>query len=122
MSVDGYRARWQGREYEASPDGELLRLYTDEPERGFDEVRDGRYRRLVPRTEADWFGYLRTTATWAGQPVLVLAELPGRLLIEYTGGRAPVVLPLGLDRVDLGVYQGWVERNKVINVRQERVG
>lgn len=118
---DGYRVRWQGQEYEASPDGDLLRLYSDEPQPGFDEIRDGRYRRLVTRQEADWFGYVRTVGIWSGQPVLVLAELPHQVLVEYTGGRAPAALLLGLPRIDLGVYQGWVDRAQVADIHQERV-
>ena len=39
MIRDGYAARWQGAEYEASPDGDNVRLYRPDPSEGFDEVR-----------------------------------------------------------------------------------
>jgi hypothetical protein len=39
---DGYVARWRGREYQASPDGDDIRLYQPEPGEGFEEVRPGR--------------------------------------------------------------------------------
>jgi hypothetical protein len=118
--VTGYRARWHGREYEASPDGGLLRLYTDRPTAGFERVGDQRYRRLVPAAEADWFGHVWSVGTYRGEPVVVLDERPGELLVEYTGGRAPVALLLGLARVDIGVYRGWVDGAEVTARREER--
>ena len=42
MIRDGYAARWQGREYEASPDGEQVRLYRPDSAAGFEEARPGR--------------------------------------------------------------------------------
>ena len=50
VSRDGYVARWHGREYEASPDGADLRLYTTHPEPGFEQVRTSRltWRRDMP--------------------------------------------------------------------------
>lgn len=121
MTADGYRARWNDREYEASPDEGLMRLYSDEPAPGFDEVRSGRYRRLVTMDEITWFGYVRTVGNWSGQPVVVLREKDGQYLVEYSGGRAPVALGLGLARVDLGVYQGWVARQAVTQLHTERL-
>lgn len=121
MIPDGYRARWRDTEYEASPDEGLVRLYSDRPVPGFDEVRPGRYRRLATMDEITWFGYARTVGVWSDQPVLVLSERPDELLIEYRGGRATVAMGLGLARVDLGVYQGWVPRGTVREVRVERL-
>ena len=53
---DGYVARWQGREYQASPDGDHVRIYQPEPADGFDEVRPGRYVRVVPAGEVEELG------------------------------------------------------------------
>ena len=36
---DGYFARWRGREFEVSPDGNDMRLYSSTPEDGFTAVR-----------------------------------------------------------------------------------
>ena len=121
MIPDGYLARWRGREYEASPDGALVRLYTDRPEPGFERVRPDRYRRLVSAGETEWLGYTQTVGLCRGAPVLVLGAREGRFLVEYIGGRAPQAASLGLVRMDVAVYRGWVDRGEVTAVRQERV-
>ena len=121
MVANGYRARWHGVEYEASPDGgAAVRLYADEPSAGFEEVRSGRHRRVVPRAELDWFGYVRTIAAWRDLPVLVVAERDGEALVEYLGGLAPVALAAGLTRVEPGVYQGWVRHDDLDQIQQVR--
>ena len=121
MIRDGYAARWQGREYEASPDGDFVRLYRPDPEEGFEEVRPGRFRRRVPAAEVDEVVYIRTTCTWRDEPFIVLAEHEAWLRVEYTGGLAPVAGQLGLEEYDYGVYQGWVARDEVTDLREYRV-
>ena len=118
---DGYTARWQGREYEASPDSEKVRLYCAEPVDGFDEVRPGRYCRVVPVGEAEDLAYVRTTCAWRGAPFIVLGEHEGWLRVEYTGGRRPVAESIGLEEFDFGVYQGWAPANEVTETREHRV-
>ncbi len=121
MIPDGYLARWQGHEYEASPDGGLVRLYRDTPAEGFDPVGPRRFVRLVAADDLDWFGYLRTVATWHGEPVTLMARRGNDALVEYLGGGAPVALALGLDRADLAVYRGWAPLAELTEVRQERI-
>ncbi|HEY2669712.1 MAG TPA: hypothetical protein VGJ07_04975 [Rugosimonospora sp.] len=119
-TVNGYRARWQGRDFEASPDGDLLRLYVSGPEPGFEAVRPDRYRRLVPAREAEWFGYVRTVATLRGEPVVVLVERDGQALVEYCGD-----LPYGpewwpADRPEPSVCWAWVSLVELSDPRLER--
>ena len=71
---DGYVVTWRGREYEASPDADRVRVYAPEPGDGFEEVRPGRYVRVLEPGEYDGLAYVRTTCTWRGHPFLVLAE------------------------------------------------
>lgn len=118
---DGYVARWRGREYEASPDGEQVRIYQPEPGDGFEEVRPGRYVRVLPASEVDDLSYVRTTCSWRGEPFVVLGEHDGWLRVEYTGGRAPVAESLGLEEFDFGVYQGWAPVSEVTEVGEYRV-
>lgn len=120
MIRDGYLARWLGREYEASPgaDGEV-RLYVAEPADGFDELRPGRYRRIVPSIEVEALRYVRTTCRWRGEPFVVVGEHESWLRIEYSMGRAPVAERLGLDRIDHGVWQTWAARADVEELREE---
>src|SRR3954452_6971719 len=100
---DGYVVTWQGREYDAVPDGDGVRIYAPEPADGFEEVRPGRYVRVLGPEEFDDLVYVRTTCLWRGQPFVVLAEADSWLRLEYTGGRAPVARQLELEEFDYGV-------------------
>jgi len=116
---DGYVARWLGRDFEAAPgaDGEI-RLYAPAPTDGFEELRPGRYRRIVPASEVEDLRYVRTTCRWRGESFVIVGEHEGWLRVEYTGGRAPVAEALGLDRIDQGVWQAWAPRSEVEDVRE----
>ncbi|BCJ72102.1 hypothetical protein CS0771_16460 [Catellatospora sp. IY07-71] len=118
---DGYVARYQGREYEASPDGDTVRLYRPEPADGFEEIRPGRHVCVVPAAEVDDLAYVRSTCNWRGQPFIVLAEHQSWLRLEYTGGKAPVAQELGLEEFDYGVYQGWAPKQEVSELREQRL-
>jgi hypothetical protein len=118
---DGYVVTWRGREYDAAPDGDRARIYAPEPGEGFEEVRPGRYVRVLGSGEFDELVYVRTTCTWRGQPFIVLAEADAWLRLEYAGGRAPVAQSLGLEEFDFGVYQGWAPANEVDDVYEHRV-
>lgn len=117
----GYYAGWRGREYEASPDGPEMRLYSAQPAEGFARVTAGRYVRPVPREELDHFVYVSTVCTWRGEPFLVLGEHQEWLRVEYIGGRATVAEQLGLENFDRGVYQAWAPRAEVSRLREDLV-
>ena len=118
---DGYVVTWRGREYDASPEGDQVRIYAPEPGDGFEEVRPGRHVRVLEAGDYDDLTYVRTTCTWRGQPFIVLAEAGTWLRVEYTGGRAPVARSLGLDEFDFGVYQGWAPAHEVADRSEHRV-
>jgi hypothetical protein len=118
---DGYVVTWRGREYDAAPDGDKVRIYATEADEGFDEVRPGRYVRVLEPDEYDGLAYVRTTCMWRGQPFIVLAEADAWLRVEYTGGRAPVARALGLEEFDFGVYQGWAPATDVTELREHRI-
>ena len=118
---DGYVVTWRGREYDASPDGDRVRIYAPEGGEGFEEVRPGRYTRVLEPDEYDGLAYVRTTCTWRNQPFIVLGEHDAWLRVEYTGGLAPVAAELGLEEFDYGVYQGWAPRAEVGELREFRV-
>ncbi len=120
MIKDGYAARWQGEEYEASPDGAQVRLYLSEPREGFVEVGSSRYRRIVGLDEVVLV-YVRTTCVWRDQPFVVLGEHESWMRVEYSGGLAPVAEELGLEEFDYGVYQGWAPRDEVRDVSVTQV-
>ena len=118
---DGYYGRWRGREFEVSPDGADMRIYSTTPEDGFTPVRPGRYYRVVPAAEVEDFAYIRTTCIWQEEPFIVLGEADGWLRVEYTGGKAPVARTLNLEEFDFGVYQGWAPASEVTDLREYRV-
>ncbi|MEV6811588.1 hypothetical protein [Micromonospora sp. NPDC051296] len=117
---DGYVARWRGHEYEASPDGDKVRLYRPAAGDGFEEVRPGRFVLVLPVLEVEGLAYVRTTCSWKGEPFIVLAEHDTWLRVEYTGGRRPVAESMGLEALDFGVYQGWAPVNEVTDLREHR--
>ncbi|MQY08351.1 hypothetical protein [Actinomadura macrotermitis] len=122
MSIrHGYYARWQGAEYEASPDGARVRLYRARPAEGFAQVTETRHVRVVPAAEVESLVYVTTFCQWRGEPFAVLAEHEGWLRVEYTGGKAPVAERLGLEPFDRGVYQAWAPRGEVGDIREEAV-
>lgn len=122
MSVrHGFYASWQGAEYEASPDGEQVRLYTAEHADGFRQAAPGRFVRVVPLAEVDALRYVTTHCTWRGEPFVVLGEHEGWLRVEYGGGKAPAAERLGLELFDRGVYQAWASRHEVEDMREEAV-
>ena len=121
MIRDGYLATWHGREYEAAPDGDNVRIYQEQPADGFEEIRPGRYVRVLTPDEYDELVYVRTTCFWRGAPFVVLAEADSWLRVEYAGGRAPIAHQLGLEEFDFGVYQGWVPAREVTDLSEQRV-
>ncbi len=124
MTRDGYRARWQGVEYEASPDispdGSRVRLYTDQPADGWTELEPDRYRRVVGLNDIERLVYVSQVCTCQGEPFRVLAERGDDWLrVEYIGGQSVVAERLGLERVERGVYQAWVRRDDARGLRDE---
>lgn len=116
---DGYVARWRGAEYDASPDGAHVRLYSPTPGAGFVPVSDGRYRRGIPVEELDDFFYVRTVCFWRDNPFIILGESGDWLRLEYRGGRADIAAQLGLEPYDHGVYQIWAPRSEVQDIGEE---
>ncbi|MER6812829.1 hypothetical protein ABT299_26495 [Spirillospora sp. NPDC000708] len=117
----GFFARWRGTDYEASPDGDRVRLYVSEHADGFRQISPGRFVQVVAASEVEDVRYVSTYCTWRGEPFVVLGEHQGWLRVEYTGGKAPVAESLGLELFDRGVYQAWASKHEVEDVREESV-
>lgn len=117
-----YRARWQGTEYACTPDqyaeGLWVHLQSGRPLDGFDELEPGIYLRLVSAVECDMLAHVTTVGLCRGEPCLVQDERGDELLVEYTGGQVPRALAMGLERIERGVYRGWVHRDEVRGLRE----
>lgn len=120
----GYRARWQGTEYSCTPEqlaeGLWVHLRSDVPLEGFDELQPGVYVRRLAASDCDMVAHVRMTCDWRGEEFLVHDERGEELLLEYTGGKVPRALELGLERIERGVYRGWVNRDEVRGLRESR--
>ncbi len=119
--MTGYLARWRGEEYEASPDGALLRLYRADPAPGFERIGPDRYLRVVPAGDVEWFGYRRMVATLNGERVVLLARNGDDVLVEWDGEgeRAPAGWPGG--RAEPGVHWARIRRADLTDPREERL-
>ncbi|MGP4101344.1 hypothetical protein [Nonomuraea sp. KM90] len=121
----GYRARWRGVDYPASPEPHALelwvRLRSAEPVEGFEEVEPGCHVRTVPAPECESLHFVTVVCRWRGEPFQVHDEREGRLLLEYLGGSAVTARELGLERVERGVYRRWVPRSEAGELREEAV-
>ncbi|MFD0684924.1 hypothetical protein [Actinomadura fibrosa] len=117
----GFYAGWRGTEYEASPDGDQVRLYLPRHADGFRQVAHDRFVQVVPMAQVDRLVYVSTYCTWRGEPFVVLGEHEGWVRVEYTGGKAPVAERLGLELFDRGVYQAWAPRAEIEDMREETV-
>lgn len=120
MIRDGYVVEWRGRQYEARPGADgTVRIYSGDPVDGFEELRPGRHRRIVPASETEGLAYVRTICTWRGERFIVVGEYDTWIRVEYVGGRAPVAERLELDRIDHGVWQTWAPRDEVTDMHEE---
>lgn len=117
-----YRARWQGMEYSCTPDqrgdGLWVHLLSSQPLDEFEELQPGTYLRLVNAVECDMVAHVTMVCHWRGEPCMVHDERADELLLEYTGGQVPRALALGLERIERGVYRGWVPREEVRSLRE----
>ncbi|MDQ4037703.1 MAG: hypothetical protein M3313_04985 [Actinomycetota bacterium] len=120
-----YRARWQGMEYPCTPDqrldGLLVHLHSFQPLDEFEELQPGIYLRLVNAAECDMVAHISMVCQWRGEPCLVQDERDEELLLEYTGGQVPRALALGMQRIERGVYRGWVHRDEVRGLRENTI-
>lgn len=116
---DGYYASWRDQEYEASPDGDRVRLYSDGPVAGFEQIGAERYLRVVPRTDVAELTYVTSRCTWRGQPFQVIGEHGQWLRLEYLG-ELPAPSDLGLAAYDRDVHQVWARRAEIGEISEQR--
>lgn len=106
---------------ERRADGVWVRLLTALAAEGFVEIEPGRHVRAVPAGECASVEFVTVVCRWRGEPFLVYGERDGELLLQYTGGRAPVAVRLGLERSERGVYRRWVPSGEAEDVHERAV-
>ncbi|MGH7883955.1 MAG: hypothetical protein ACREN8_13810 [Candidatus Dormibacteraceae bacterium] len=124
MTRDGFHVVYHGVEYEASLNGDEIRLYTTEEvagEVGFEEIYKGRWRKVIPASEAEDRCYIFTLCRWRGEICRVVYQRGDRLRVEYMGGKATIGERLDFKLFDHGVYQGWATIDEVQELREERL-
>ena len=121
---DGMYAEWQGRVFPATgtvrpPNS--MRLVTDHPEEGFEEVTPGRFRRIVPTSELTALFNLQTYCTWMGIRCAVrVRNKDGTLHVEWTGGNQTRAEELGFEWRERGIFYRTVPESEVTDLHQER--
>jgi hypothetical protein len=95
-----------------------MRLRSEVPAEGFEQVEPGLYVRAVPAGECVAITFVTTVCQWQGEPFQVHGRRDDELLVEYTGSRATVALRLALERVERGVYRRWVPRDEVSDLAE----
>lgn len=110
-------------EYSCTPellaDGLWVHLRSTQPLDGFEELAPAVYIKLIPAVECDSVAYVTTACEWRGEPCIVHDERGDDMLLEYTGGKVPRALEIGLERIERGVYRGWVSRAEVRGLREK---
>ncbi|MEJ7772092.1 MAG: hypothetical protein WKF51_09335 [Geodermatophilaceae bacterium] len=123
-----FRARFQDTEFACTPeqlrDGLRIHLLSEVPREGFGQLQPGTYVRLVLATECSMVAHVTMTCQWQGEPCMVHDERStadgDELLLEYTGGKVPRALELGMQRIERGVYRRWAPRDQIRDLRETR--
>ena len=116
-------ATYRGTEYDAAIylglDEQLVSLHSERPTDGFAPVGE-RFVREVPLADCDALEYARPVGIYRDLPVAILDEqgAADELRVESLAHDAPAAAAAGLDRVERGVYRGWVPASQV---RQQRL-
>ncbi|WP_153506163.1 hypothetical protein [Cumulibacter manganitolerans] len=117
--VAGYR----GVEYDAAvylgAEQRLVSLRSDRPVEGFLEAGD-HFVREVPLAECASLQYRRPVGRYRNLLVALLDETDHELYVESLAHDAPAAAAADLERVERGVYRGWVPAAEVQH-RQEQV-
>lgn len=123
--VGGRFASYQGTLYKAEsmtdPGRIQLVAYLEPPpELGFDAVRPGLWRKRLGRPEVTEYYLVRVDCTYRGLDCGVIGEDGDRLRITYLSGYDDAAAQAGLEQVDRGVWEGWVDRDQVQDLREVR--
>ena len=115
--LSAYLARYDGEEFrcglQVTDKGLGVRLYSQTPRFGFDEVGNGTYVQAVSADECDAVFYSTTVGQWRGLDCAISSELDDKVLVEYLGGLVPKAVEYGFDRVERGVYRRWVPMDEI---------
>lgn len=119
-------ATYRGDELEAAvylkDDAQLVVLRSDIALDGFEPEPEGeRFVRDVELSECDAVHFVRSVGQYRGLPVAILDELGDQLEVESLAHHAPAAAEAGLERVERGVYRGWVGSHEVQQQRLEFV-
>lgn len=118
--IAGYR----GDEYDAAvylgQDEQIISLHSERPVDGFAETDSG-YVCEVPLSDCEGLYYLRPVARYRQLPVAVLDERDVEVYVESLANDAPAAASVGLQRIERGVYRGWVPASDVQQRRLETI-
>lgn len=122
-------AIYKGNEYSAGikKDGRIV-LRSEDPasrENGFVEKKIGNnriYIKYVQKNEVEEMYDKKEYAVYEGYKFVVVEETEERILILTMNGDYHEWIRLGMERVDKGVYQKWINKNEAeIEILKEKI-
>ena len=118
--IAGYR----GDEYDAAvylgQDEQLVSLHSSTLVDGFTETDSGFVLEL-PLAACDTVHYVRPVGLYRQLPVAILGERDVEVYVESLANDATAASALGLQRIERGVYRGWVSASDVQQRRLEMI-
>jgi hypothetical protein len=121
---DGIFAMYKGTEYEAGAsddDSFTLRSHNiKDVIKGFSPYKGVVYVKDVNRSELDEIWRIRTYAEYKNYKFGVRKEDGDKILLSGTVGDYRFFESLGMDLVDQGVYQKWVNKSDIASIYEEK--
>lgn len=121
---NGIYAIYMGKEYEAGykdPETLILRSSnSSDLDNGFSLHKGIIYTKSVHRRDLKQVYKISTIATYKGYKFEVLKEDGDKILLSVMSGDYRIYENLGMDMVDRGIYQKWVNKNEVTSLYEEK--
>lgn len=121
---NGIYAIYKGKEYEAGTmesDVFLLRSYDhNDVSRGFSLYKGIVYVKRLQRSDLEEVYRITTFAEYKGTKLQAIKEDGNKILLSGVVGDYRVFESLGMDIVEKGVYQKWVNKSDVAAIYEEK--
>ncbi|HEY0640175.1 MAG TPA: hypothetical protein VGD67_21305 [Pseudonocardiaceae bacterium] len=124
--LGGYFARYGERLYKSNavapsaPAVPLIHYGDDVPDVGFEKLKDGVWRRRVPRSELTEYYRLEYRCMYRNLDCSMSREEGDDVEVLYLAGNSYAAAEAGMKEIDRGVFQAWVPRSELEHVQEVR--